>query len=135
MWYYQAVSNIEDDVDSVQAVADVLPEWGNHNHWLSVRPGQVIVVVPLKDYIFKKAGFKCVFSVWTGHIAASSLTIKYSTAILGCGGQWLAGGVQFVAIVTDADLKLDWLSWVLYHGGTVEDCTQTELPPPLVLLT
>lgn len=26
MWYYQAVSNIEDDVDSVQAVADVLPE-------------------------------------------------------------------------------------------------------------
>ena len=43
--YYQAVTNVEDDVDSVQAVADVLPEWNHHNHWLSVRPGQVIVVI------------------------------------------------------------------------------------------
>lgn len=66
--------------------------------------------------------------------SASSLTIKHSTAILGCGGQGLAGGVQLVAIVTDADLKLDWLSWVLYHGCTVEDCAQTEFPPPLILL-
>lgn len=50
---YQAVSNIEDDVDSVQAVADVLPEWGDHNHRLSARPGQVIVVVTLKDDKYK----------------------------------------------------------------------------------
>lgn len=135
MRHYQAVSNIEDDVDSVQTVADVLPEGGDHNHRLSVRPGQVIVVVTFKDDKIQKADFRCVLSVYAGHTAASSLTVKHSTAILGCGGQWLAGGVQFVAIVTDADLKLDWLSWVLYHGGTVEDCTQTELPPPLVFLT
>lgn len=44
---------------------------------------------------------------------ASTPTIKYSTGILSGGGQWFAGGVQFVAIVTDADLKLDWLSWFL----------------------
>lgn len=43
--YYQAVTNVEDDVDSVQAVADVLPEWDHHNHRLSVRPGEVIVVI------------------------------------------------------------------------------------------
>ena len=65
---------------------------------------------------------------------ASSLTIKHSTAVLSGGGQRFAGGVQFVAVVTDADLKLDWLSWFLYHGGAVEDRTQTVLPPPLVLL-
>lgn len=68
-------------------------------------------------------------------LPASSLTIKYSAAILSGGGQRFAGGVQFVTVVTDADLKLDWLSWFLYHGGAVEDCTQTVLPPPLVLLT
>lgn len=128
MLYYQAVTNVEDDVDSVQAVADVLPEWENHNHWFSVRPGQVIVVVTWKDYahilktlLIKKGGFKS--ALVHGQIAASSLTIEYSTAILSGGGQWFAGGVQFVAIVTDADLKLDWLSWFLYHGGAVKDCT------------
>lgn len=56
-------------------------------------------------------------------LAASSLTIKYSTAVLSGGGQWFAGGVQFVAVVTDADLKLDRFSGFLDHGGTVEDCT------------
>ena len=45
---YQAVSDVEDDVDGVQAVADVLPERENHNHRLSVRPWQVIVVVTLE---------------------------------------------------------------------------------------
>lgn len=52
-----------------------------------------------------------------------SLTVKHSTAILSGGGQRLAGVVQFVAVVTDADLKLDWFTGVLNHGGTVEDCT------------
>lgn len=48
---YQAVTNVEDDVDSVQTVADVLPEWSNHHHWLSVCPGQVIVVVTWKNIL------------------------------------------------------------------------------------
>lgn len=65
---------------------------------------------------------------------ATLLTIKHCTAVLSGGGQRFAGGVQFVAVVTDADLKLDWLSWFLYHGGAVEDRAQTVLPPPLVLL-
>lgn len=64
----------------------------------------------------------------------SSLTIKHSTAVLSGRGQRLTGVVQFVAIVTDADLKLYWLAGVLNHGGAVEDCTETELPPPLVFL-
>ncbi len=67
-------------------------------------------------------------------MAASSLTVKHCTAILSGGGQWFASGVQLVAIVTNADLKLDWLSRFLYHGGCVENCTKTVLPPPLVLL-
>lgn len=46
---------------------------------------------------------------------AFSLTIKHSTAILSGGGQRFAGGVQLVAVVADADLKLDGLSWFLYH--------------------
>lgn len=59
----------------------------------------------------------------TGEDTAGSLTVKHSTAILSGGGQRLAGVVQFVAVVTDADLKLDWFAGVLNHGGTVEDCT------------
>lgn len=39
------MNDVEDDVDRVQTVADVLPEWSNHYHWFSVCPGQVIVVV------------------------------------------------------------------------------------------
>lgn len=62
------------------------------------------------------------------------LTIKYSTAVLGSRGQWFAGGVQFVSIVTNADLKLDWFSGFLNHGGTMEYCTKTVFSPPLVLL-
>lgn len=62
------------------------------------------------------------------------LTVKYSTAVLGCGCQRHAGGVQLVAVVTDADLELDWLTGLLEHAGAVEHSTQRELPPPLVLL-
>lgn len=68
------------------------------------------------------------------HKAGSSLTVKHSAAILSGGGQGFAGVVQFVAVVPDADLKLDWFTRVLDHGGAVEDCTETELPPPLVFL-
>lgn len=49
MWYYQAMSNVEDDVNSVQTVTDVLPKWGHYNHWFGVRPREVIVVVTWKD--------------------------------------------------------------------------------------
>ena len=63
-----------------------------------------------------------------------SLTVKHSTAVLGRVSQGFAGGVQFVAVVTDTDLKLDWLSRFLQHAGAVEHGTQTELPSPLVLL-
>lgn len=62
------------------------------------------------------------------------LTIKNSTAVLSGGGQGFACGVQFVAIVTDADLKLDWFAGFLDHGSAVENCTQAVFPPPLVLL-
>lgn len=62
------------------------------------------------------------------------LTVKHCTAVLSGGGQRLASGVQLVAVVTDADLKLHRLSWILDHGGAVEDGAQAELPPPLVLL-
>lgn len=48
MWHYQVLSDIEDDVNSVQAVADVLPKRGHYNHRFSVRPRQVIVVVTWK---------------------------------------------------------------------------------------
>lgn len=79
-----------------------------------------------------KAPRKCTDQA--SHEIVASLTIKHSTAILSRGGQWFAGGVQFVTVVTNADFKLDWFSRFLYHGGAVEDCTQTVLPPPLVLL-
>lgn len=67
-------------------------------------------------------------------VQISPLTIKYSTTILCGGGQRFAGGVQFVAIITDADLKLDWFTRLLEHACTVENCAQGILPPPLVFL-
>lgn len=67
-------------------------------------------------------------------VQISRLTIKDGTAVLRCGGQRFAGGVQFVAIVTDADLKLDWFSGLLDHGGAVEDCAKAVFSPPLVFL-
>lgn len=55
------------------------------------------------------------FTVRSHETSAPSLTIKHSTAVLSGGGQWFAGGIQFVAVVADADLKLDWLPRLLYH--------------------
>ena len=62
------------------------------------------------------------------------LTVKHCTAVLGGGGERLAGVVQFVSIVTDADLKLDWLARIVDHAGIVEDRTEAVLPPSLVFL-
>lgn len=61
-------------------------------------------------------------------------TIKHSKAVLGGGRQGLAGGVQLVTIVTNADLELDWLARFLEHARTVEHSAQRVLPPPLVSL-
>lgn len=61
-------------------------------------------------------------------------TIKHSKAVLGCRCQWLAGGVQLVTIVTNADLELDWLAWLLEHARTMEHSAERVLPPPLVFL-
>lgn len=61
-------------------------------------------------------------------------TIKHSKAVLGGGCQRLAGGIQFVAIIANADLKLDWLTELLQHACAVENGAQGILPPPLVFL-
>lgn len=61
-------------------------------------------------------------------------TVKHSKAVLSGGRQGLAGGVQLVTIVTDADLELDWLAGLLQHARTVENGAQRELPSPLVFL-
>lgn len=61
-------------------------------------------------------------------------TIKHSKAVLSGGGQGRAGGVQFIAIVTNANLKLDGLTWLLEHARTMEHSTQRVLSSSLVLL-
>lgn len=61
-------------------------------------------------------------------------TIKDSKAVLSGGRQRLAGGVQLVAIVPNADLELDGFTWLLEHAGTVKHGAQRVLPPPLVFL-
>lgn len=61
-------------------------------------------------------------------------TIKHGKAVLGCGGQRFAGGVQLVTIVPNADFKLDGLTRLLEHAGAVENGAQREFPPPLVFL-
>lgn len=116
-------------------MADVLPERRDYHHRLGVGPGQIIVVVACKtDILFMFLGFSCISSGQTGWKTSPLLTVKHCTAVLSGGGQRLAGGVQLVAVVTDADLELHGLSWILDHGGAVEDGAEAELPPPLVLL-
>lgn len=66
--------------------------------------------------------------------AASSLTIEDRPAVLGGGGQRQAGGVELVAIVSDADLELDSIINILQHGGRVEGGKERVLAPPEVLL-
>lgn len=61
-------------------------------------------------------------------------TIKDGKAVLGGGRQRLAGRVQLVAVVPDADLELDGLTWLLEHARTVKYCAQGVLSPPLVFL-
>lgn len=67
-------------------------------------------------------------------IPVYSCTVKHSKAVLGGGRQRLAGGVQLVSIVANADLKLDWLTRLLEHARTVEHSAQRVLPPPLIFL-
>lgn len=126
--------NVEDDVDGVHAVADVLPERRDHHHRLGVGPGQVVVVVACHAkkkilFYYLNASQMC-----KRPKTAPPLTIEHSAAVLSGGGQRLAGGVQLVAVVADAELELHRLPWVLDHGGAVEYGAQAELPPPLVLL-
>lgn len=62
------------------------------------------------------------------------LTIEHGPAVLRGGGQGQAGVVELVAVVADADLKLDGIVHVLQHGGRVEGSKEGVLPPPQVLL-
>lgn len=57
MWLYQAMTNVEDDVDSVQAVADVLPKRSDYHYWLCVGPRQVVVVVAWKTLFLNVDNF------------------------------------------------------------------------------
>lgn len=65
---------------------------------------------------------------------ASSLTIKDCPAVLGGGGQWQTGRVELVAVVPNADLKLDGIVDILEHGGRVEGGKERVLAPPEVFL-
>lgn len=61
-------------------------------------------------------------------------TIKDGKAVLSGGRQRLASRVQLVAVVPNADLELDGLTWLLKHARTVKHCAQRVLSPPLVFL-
>lgn len=67
-------------------------------------------------------------------ILADIRTIKNSKAVLSGGRQGLAGRVQLVAIVPNADLKLDRFTWLLEHTRTVKHSAQRVLSPSLVSL-
>lgn len=62
------------------------------------------------------------------------LTIKDGPAVLRGGGQGQAGVVKFVAVVANADLKLDGVIHILEHGGRVEGSEEGVLPTAQVLL-
>lgn len=55
--------------------------------------------------------------------SVEKLTVKNSTAILSGGGQRFACGVQFISVVSNADLELNGFSRFLKHTGTVEHGT------------
>lgn len=65
---------------------------------------------------------------------APSLTVKDRPAVLSGGGQRQTRRVELVAIVPNADLKLDGIIHVLEHGGRVEGGKEGVLAPPEILL-
>lgn len=67
-------------------------------------------------------------------ILDSVLTIKDGKAVLSGRRQRLAGGVQLVAVVANADLELDGLTWLLEHARAMKHGAQGVFPPPLVFL-
>lgn len=61
-------------------------------------------------------------------------TVKNGKAVLSGRRQRLAGRVQLVAVVPNADLELDGLTRLLEHASAVKYGTQRVLSPPLVFL-
>lgn len=159
---YQPICNVEQNVDRIQTVTDVFPVRIHNHYWFGVSPRQIIIVItfgitnnssgskyihwyPCSQHSFQQCPRFAVFNASeTIHLSMFGKqvlfyltkfhTIKNSKAVLSCGGQGLAGGVQFVAIVTNANLKLDGLTRLLEHACTVEHSTKRVLPSSLVLL-
>lgn len=95
---------------------------------------------------FKKNHFICIYIyiyifyvfLWLSTPSFNVLhcipTIKHCSAELGGGGQREASVVELVAVVADADLKLNGIIHVLQQRGRVEGHKQGELPLPEKLL-
>ena len=103
---HQFVGYIEEDVHGDDAVGAVLPLAVHHHARLLLKPRQVVVRLPV---IQRVAG--------------------------GCGrGLHQCVAIQLVAIVTDADLELDWrVDWV-DHGGREKSSVELVLVPTKVRL-
>lgn len=65
-----------------------------------------------------------------GLIVTAILTIEHSSAVLRCGRQRQAGVVKPVAIVANADFKLDGVIHILKEGGRVKSSEQRILSLP-----
>lgn len=65
---------------------------------------------------------------------ASGLTVEDRPAVLRGRGQRQAGVIELVAIVPDADLKLNGVVHVLQHGRRVEGSEERVFAPSEVLL-
>lgn len=103
----------------------VLPERCEDNNRLRISPGQVIIAISFGETqtIMNKIMQSLKWLTFGLFVFVEKLTIKNSTAKLSGGGQRFACGVQFISIVSNADLKLNRFSRLLKHAGTVEHGT------------
>ena len=93
---HQFVCHIEQDVHGDEAVGAVLPLAVHHDGWLLLKPRQIVIVLAIVEWVAGGRGRRLGRSV----------------------------GVKLVAIVTDADLKLNRCVDGVDHGGREEGTIQ-----------
>lgn len=93
---YQFVSHVEEDVHGCDAVGTILPLTVDHDTRFLLQPGQVVVMSSIKQ------------------------------GVTGCSHRGLGGDINFqlVAIVTNADFKLDRFVHGMDHGGREKGSVQ-----------
>lgn len=130
---HQPVYDGQQHVESLDPRFDIFPLWRQNHHRFNVPPWEVVVAAAWNT----RHRTRRFIQTWTRRRSTWHgcwPTVKHCSAELRGGGQREAGVVELVAVVADADLKLDGVVDILEQGGGVKCYKERELPLPEKLL-